>query len=451
MIARAVTDNADERASSPVTDARHQPGADAAPEASDVPTRKFLMVSAPFGPFARELANELRRHGAHMTRVLLNGGDLLDWGIRNAVPFFGALSQWRPWLVNLIGKERFTDILCYGDSSPYAVAAVDVAASTATRLHVLEQGYFRPDWVTLEAHGVNANSRLPRDPQWYRSKAAESVPADPVKVGHTTPAAVRHIVSYHLAMYLGAPLFSRFKAHYSNPAYKQAIGHVARYGTMPLNSGRNQRSYEHLTKGDHPVFLCVLQRPGDSQLWRHSEYVHPEDFIERVLESFSVHAPKNARLIVRPHPLDPGLLPYRRIIRTIARRFDIEDRVRLTDHGKLHEILPRMAGVVCVNSTAGLAAIEFGRPTIALGQAIYRIDGMTHRGDLDGFWRSPQSPDPDLYLAFRQVLLAETQVNGAFATRGGRKLAVPEIARRLLRSAQAIGSQPSGVSASAAK
>jgi capsular polysaccharide export protein len=158
VIARAVTDNADERASSPVTDARHQPGADAAPEASDVPTRKFLMVSAPFGPFARDLANELRRHGAHMTRVLLNGGDLLDWGIRNAVPFFGALSQWRPWLVNLIGKERFTDILCYGDSSPYAVAAVDVAASTATRLHVLEQGYFRPDWVTLRSAMVSQQS-----------------------------------------------------------------------------------------------------------------------------------------------------------------------------------------------------------------------------------------------------------------------------------------------------
>jgi capsular polysaccharide export protein len=91
-----------------------------------------------------------------------------------------------------------------------------------------------------------------------------------------------------------------------------------------------------------------------------------------------------------------------------------------------------MAGVVCVNSTAGLAAIEFGTPTITLGRAIYDMPGLTHQGDLDGFWTAPQVPDAELYLAFRHVVIAETQINGAYATAKGRHLAVPEIARRLL-------------------
>ena len=100
--------------------------------------------------------------------------------------------------------------------------------------------------------------------------------------------------------------------------------------------------------------------------------------------------------------------------------------------GLLQDILPSMAGVVCVNSTAGLAAVEFGRPTITLGQAIYGMPGLTHQGSLASFWTSPEPQLPGLYEAFRNVVMAETQVNGAYATRKGRRLAIGEVARRLL-------------------
>jgi capsular polysaccharide export protein len=87
---------------------------------------------------------------------------------------------------------------------------------------------------------------------------------------------------------------------------------------------------------------------------------------------------------------------------------------------------------VCVNSTAGLAAIEFGRPTVVLGRAIYDMPGMTHQGGLDSFWTAPEVPRAELYQAFRRVVLGTTQVNGAFATTRGRGLAVPAVTERLL-------------------
>jgi capsular polysaccharide export protein len=64
--------------------------------------------------------------------------------------------------------------------------------------------------------------------------------------------------------------------------------------------------------------------------------------------------------------------------------------------------------------------------------AIYDFEGLTHQGDLDGFWEAPQPPDPTLFDAFRRVVIARTQINGAYATRHGVDLAVPEAARRLL-------------------
>jgi capsular polysaccharide export protein len=244
--------------------------------------------------------------------------------------------------------------------------------------------------------------------------------------------AIAHIVAHHVAMGAGSPLFPRYRPHYEDAPARQAAGHARRAGWQRLSRRTRRRAYEHLMAGPGPVFLCALQRPGDSQLWRHSDFSSAPTFIERVVSSFAAHAPQQACLMVRPHPLDPGLIRYPELVSQAAERAGVGSRAAFVDHGKLHEVLPRVSGVVCVNSTAGLAAIEFGKPTITLGRAIYDMCGMTQQGGLDAFWTQPGAPDPTLFEAFRRVVIARTQVNGAFATRHGRRLAIAEVARRLL-------------------
>ena len=102
--------------------------------------------------------------------------------------------------------------------------------------------------------------------------------------------------------------------------------------------------------------------------------------------------------------------------------------------GDLDAIMDSATGVVTVNSTAGLSAIAKGLPTIALGCAIYDIDGLAHQQGLDRFWTYPERPVPELYAAFRKVAIQRTQVSGAYARRRGVEIAVPEVTRRLLAS-----------------
>jgi capsular polysaccharide export protein len=395
--------------------------------------RHFLFISAPFGPFARELASYLQDHGATCTRVLVNAGDAVDWGLSDAAPYFGDERGWCDWLQGLIERSGITDLVTYGDSSPYSVKALVLGQSLNLRLHVFEQGYFRPDWVTLERGGVNANSRLPRDPEWYRRNAARIPQAEAVRVGRTTPAMVSRILGYHAAMYAGMPFFRRFRAPYHYPAIRQGFGHCFRYGEQLLSSARQKRRQQALIDSDRPLYLVLLQRPGDSQLWRHSDFECTEAFLEKVVTSFAAHAADQAMLLVRPHPLDHGLDDHEGVLEKLAERTGVAGRVHFVDHGKLHEILPLMRGAVCVNSTAGLAAVEFDRPTVVLGRALYDMPGLTHQGGLDTFWRAPEKPDPTLYQSFRDVIMATTQINGAYATRRGRALAVPEAGRRLLQ------------------
>jgi capsular polysaccharide export protein len=69
-----------------------------------------------------------------------------------------------------------------------------------------------------------------------------------------------------------------------------------------------------------------------------------------------------------------------------------------------------------INSTAGMAALHHGVPTIACGSAIYDLPGLTYQGSLDDFWAAApgSAPDPFHFRRFRRYVIERTQLNGSF-------------------------------------
>jgi len=121
-----------------------------------------------------------------------------------------------------------------------------------------------------------------------------------------------------------------------------------------------------------------------------------------------------------------------RFIQKKARAAGLSDRVLVLDGGNLNALARQSRGAVTINSTAGLAAIGFGCPVKVMGRALYDIPGLTHEGDLAGFWNQPQLPDMSLFSAFRWTVMARTQINGSFFTPLGRQLAIEGALRKLL-------------------
>jgi capsular polysaccharide export protein len=417
-----------------------EPGEDPAyvsPEASDLPTkavarqRRFLLVTAPFGRFSRALAQALRAQGASCRRVLLNGGDVWDWGLANSVIYRGPRDGWSAWLAEQLTTGGFTDLVTHGDSQSYAVDAIAVGKAMGLNIHVFEEGYFRPHWVTLERNGVNARSALPRDPAYYR--AINPAPGIPpiAPVGRVTPPAVRSIFTYHIWSYLGRPLLPHYRSPYPYPAALQFFGHVGRYLRQRFLRAARLRRIEAVFDGG-PVFMALLQRPGDSQLTRHSSFTSTRAFIEAVVDSFARHAPAGTRLLFKTHPLDHGLEPHGRHVREAAARAGVSGRVLFADDGHFPTMIARTHAVLTVNSTGGLSALEAGLPTITLGEAVYDMAGLTHQGGLDSFWSNPQAPDRALYEAYAATVMSACQINGAFSTADGIARVAPEAARRML-------------------
>ena len=161
-------------------------------------------------------------------------------------------------------------------------------------------------------------------------------------------------------------------------------------------------------------FLLPLQLDSDYQIRVHSPFLGVEGFMDRVIKSFADGSSAPTRLLVKLHPLDSGLINWRKFARASARRHGVSDRLDFIDGGDLPALIKGARGVVIVNSTVGMLSLEMGCPTHAVGTAIYNMAGLTHQGDLDSFWKNPTPPEMDLMADFRRVVLHRTQVNGGF-------------------------------------
>jgi len=433
--------------------------------------RRFLIVTAPFGPFGRTLADELAAEGASVARMLFNAGDAAYWRRPGAVPYTGDVRRWPARLARLVQDHGLTDLIVFGEGGPYnqgvlsqrdrlkaaraatrdatpaveatgdgdgqrrAQAASDrVASGSATqqgraqaesrraandsagasahplRIWVLENGYFRPDWITVEENGVNASSNLPRERSAYDPPIPEILPTRPA--GRILPHHVVNISLYHLVQLFGRPLYRRYAQPYITPAWVQCAGHMRRYFKLMLQ--RTAESDAESLRARGPFFLACLQREGDAQLLRYSHYADNTAFLAEILTSFARHAPPDARLVVKNHPLDPGLVDLRRMTQVLAVERGLTDRVDFIDGGNLAQLCRASNGMVVNNSSAALSAMGFKTPVKVLGDAFFDIDGLADQKPLDAFWANPTPPDDALFNRFRAHVIARTQVNGNY-------------------------------------
>lgn len=410
------------------------------------PTRCFLFLQGPPGPFYNEVAHALRAAGHRCCRVNFHGGDWLYWR-GPAINFTGTIEAWPGFLGRLLARERVTDIVLFGDCRPLHQAARTLAAQAGVMVHVFEEGYIRPDWVTLERGGVNGNSGLPRNPQAYLRLAAD---LPPVPRHPPIPASFRVRATeaglYYFASWASAPIFRGYRSHRPCSPAIEMLGWWRRLARRPLARLRSAQALRSI--GSARYFLLPLQLDSDAQIRSHSPFAGMAEAIEAIIASFAEHAPEPLMLVVKEHPLDNGLKAWRRIVRTAAARHRVAARVAFVEHCDLDSLITAAEGLVTVNSTTGTLALASGKPVAVLGTAVYDLPGVTHQGALATFWRDPGAPQLEIYDAFRRVLVAQCLLRGGFSSRAGRAHLVPQAAARL---ASARGVEATAQPASRAK
>jgi capsular polysaccharide export protein len=377
--------------------------------------RRVLLLQGPVGPFFQRFAQDLREAECDVHKINFNAGDWLFFPAGE--PYRGRMEDWPGWFEQRLRDLRIDLVFLFGDCRPIHRAAHDVATRLGIEVSVFEEGYLRPDFVTLERDGVNANSPMTRQPEDYLAAPTRVITTRSMPSGFWIM--VWWGFNYFLFGGMGRWLYPHYQHH--RPL---KLNESLPWLLSPLRKAwfkwRQRGVQDQLTGAwSRRYFLVPLQVHNDAQVLCHADVGGIEGFIASTIASFASCAPADCRLVLKHHPMDRGYRNYTRLIRTLAQAHGCADRVLYIHDQHTPTLIRNCRGVVVINSTVGLTAIGMKCPTKAVGEAVWDMPGLTYQGTLDQFWDEAEStvPDHGLFLKFRGELIARTQLNGNFYRR----------------------------------
>lgn len=78
------------------------------------------------------------------------------------------MDNWGAYLKDFLAKNDIKQIFLLSDARPMHSIAIEIAKELNILAYVFEQGYSRPNRITLELYGVNGNTNLPKCEDIYR-------------------------------------------------------------------------------------------------------------------------------------------------------------------------------------------------------------------------------------------------------------------------------------------
>lgn len=398
--------------------------------------RRFLFLQGPHGPWFHRLGRMLRAAGAQVWRVGFNRGDQAFWPDRDSfIPYRGPAADWPATFGALLDDHAITDIVLYGDTRSIHAEAVKLARARGLTVHVFEEGYLRPHWVTYERGGSNGNSRL-MDLSLHQMQAAlaqsdTDLPDAPAHWGDMR----QHMfygALYHWFVMTGVWQYRGYRPHRALTVRQEFWLYCKRLALLPLHAAERRLATLRIRHGGFPYHLVLLQLEHDSSFQMHSPFRTMTEFLQVVIEGFARGAPPHHHLVFKAHPLEDGRVPVARAIRDLAREHGVQDRVHFVRGGKLALLLNHARSAVTVNSTAAQQALWRGLPLKTFGAAVYAKPEFVSTQSLSDFFRQPIRPDSRAYRDYRRYLLETSQVPGGFYSARGRRVLLRQVVDMML-------------------
>jgi capsular polysaccharide export protein len=399
--------------------------------------RRFLFLQGPHGPWFHRLGLILRAAGADVWRVGFNLGDRVFWPGPGYIAFSGPQDEWPATCAALFTQHRITDLVVYGDTRGIHAGAIALARAQGITVHVFEEGYLRPYWVTYERGGSNGHSRLMGMDVPTMQAALAKVDLDLPDTPATWGDMRQHMfwgALYHGFVALGFHSYRNFQPHRALTVGQEFLLYLQRFLLMPFHRLERRLATMRIRRGGFPYHLAILQLEHDASFRDHSPFASMTEFLALVIDGFAKGAQQHHHLVFKAHPLEDGRVPLKSEIRRLAALHGLTGRVHFVRGGKLAELLNEARSAVTVNSTAGQQALWRGLPLRSFGAAVYAKPEFVSSQPLYAFFAAPERPDTRAYRDYRHFLLETSQVVGGFYSARGRRALLRQVADMMLSS-----------------
>ncbi|ELN8243103.1 capsule biosynthesis protein [Campylobacter coli] len=373
--------------------------------------KTVLLLQGPVGTFFHRLAIKMEKNKTKVLKLNFNGGDFFFYP--NGKRCKCDEKDLENFYESFFKEKKIDAIVMYNDCRLIHAKAIKVAKGLGIGIWIFEEGYLRPYCITFEKDGVNANSSLPRDKNFYLScniLTKESIKEIPGGFKFMAFSAFL----YWLFSFLLAPFFNNKLHHRTLFPFEFLFWFRSLYRKY-LYKLTEKKLNQKIYSLEKKYFLAILQVYNDTQI-KHHYKKSIEEFIEELILSFANHARAKSYLVFKHHPMDRGYRNYSKLINELSQKYHVEGRIFYVHDTYLPTLLKNALGCITINSTVGLSAILEGCPTKVCGNAFYDFEGLAYPKKLQFFWREAHAykPNPSLVLNFKNYLLNTNQFNGNF-------------------------------------
>ncbi|EAJ5316856.1 capsule biosynthesis protein [Campylobacter coli] len=373
--------------------------------------KTVLLLQGPVGTFFHRLAIKMEKNKTKVLKLNFNGGDFFFYP--NGKRCKCDEKDLENFYESFFKEKKIDAIVMYNDCRLIHAKAIKVARKLGIGIWIFEEGYLRPYCITFEKDGVNANSSLPRDKNFYLScniSTKESIKEIPGGFKFMAFSAFL----YWLFSFLLAPFFNNKLHHRTLFPFEFLFWFRSLYRKY-LYKLTEKKLNQKIYSLEKKYFLAILQVYNDTQI-KHHYRKSIEEFIEELILSFANHARAKSYLVFKHHPMDRGYRNYSKLINELSQKYHVEGRIFYVHDTYLPTLLKNALGCITINSTVGLSAILEGCPTKVCGNAFYNFEGLAYPKKLQFFWREAHAykPNPSLVLNFKNYLLNTNQFNGNF-------------------------------------
>ncbi|EAL0278348.1 capsule biosynthesis protein [Campylobacter coli] len=373
--------------------------------------KTVLLLQGPVGTFFHRLAIKMEKNKTKVLKLNFNGGDFFFYP--NGKRCKCDEKDLENFYENFFKEKKIDAIVMYNDCRLIHAKAIKVAKGLGISIWIFEEGYLRPYCITFEKDGVNANSSLPRDKNFYLScniLTKESIKEIPGGFKFMAFSAFL----YWLFSFLLAPFFNNKLHHRTLFPFEFLFWFKSLYRKY-LYKLTEKKLNQKIYSLEKKYFLAILQVYNDTQI-KHHYRKSIEEFIEELILSFANHARAKSYLVFKHHPMDRGYRNYSKLINELSQKYHVEGRIFYVHDTYLPTLLKNALGCITINSTVGLSAILEGCPTKVCGNAFYNFEGLAYPKKLQFFWREAHAykPNPSLVINFKNYLLNTNQFNGNF-------------------------------------
>ncbi|MGI7623848.1 capsule biosynthesis protein [Campylobacter coli] len=373
--------------------------------------KTVLLLQGPVGTFFHRLAIKMKKNKTKVFKLNFNGGDFLFYPSGKRCKCDE--KDLENFYESFFKEKKIDAIVMYNDCRLIHAKAIKVAKGLGIGIWIFEEGYLRPYCITFEKDGVNANSSLPRDKNFYLScniLTKESIKEIPGGFKFMAFSAFL----YWFFSFLLAPFFNNKLHHRTLYPFEFLFWFRSLYRKY-LYKFTEKKLNQKIYSLEKKYFLAILQVYNDTQI-KHHYKKSIEEFIEELILSFANHARAKSCLVFKHHPMDRGYRNYSKLINELSQKYHVEGRIFYVHDTYLPTLLKNALGCITINSTVGLSAILEGCPTKVCGNAFYDFEGLAYPKKLQFFWREAHAykPNPSLVINFKNYLLNTNQFNGNF-------------------------------------